>query len=68
MTSDLVRQAAEIVNDIRALRVQQCVNCGLAFHNGYETHNPKGLWIFKRPQCQYNPVGWESADPSEEDS
>ncbi len=60
--SDLENQltrAAEIVNDIRALRAEQCLNCGKAFHNKSGTHYPRGWWPFKRPPCEYNPVGWE---------
>ena len=62
-TTDPLKQAAEIVNDLRALRAEQCLSCGKAYHNTSGTHDPRGWWVFRRPRCQYNPVGWASQAP-----
>ncbi len=59
----VVKQAAEIVNDLRALRAEQCLNCGKAYHNISKTHDWRGWWVFRRPRCEYNPVGWEPFTP-----
>lgn len=63
---DLVEKAAEIVNEIRWLRAQQCVRCGLSYRNSSGTHDWRGWWVFRRPQCEYDPVGWK-ADLEEEE-
>ena len=56
-----LEKANDIVANIRALRAEQCLNCGLAYYNWRGTHDWKGWWIFRRPKCEYKPVGWDNA-------
>jgi hypothetical protein len=55
---ELLEKASEIVNEMRWLRAQQCQRCGLAYHNARGTHDWKGWGWFRRPRCEYDPVGW----------
>lgn len=55
---DQLAQAELIVAELRHMRASQCQNCGMAYYNGYETHEPRGL--LRRPQCVYAPTGWQA--------
>lgn len=55
---ELLERASNIVDEMRWLRAQQCRRCGLAYRNTRGTHDWKGWWVFRRPRCEYDPIGW----------
>jgi len=58
--TEVVDQAAEILNEIRFLRATQCLNCGKVYHNSWGTHRPRGIF---KAKCDYRPVGWQATFP-----
>lgn len=58
---DYLREASDIMAELLHLRAQQCINCGMAFENWRDTHKPKGWWLWRRPLCEYRPVGFTTA-------
>lgn len=58
-------KSREVLNDIRAIRAEQCLRCGKAYRNKSKTHDWRGWGIFRRPRCEYDPKGWDYSDHSE---